>query len=134
MFALPLGSGGIPFTFRISGDGACYEKNLLFFSYGNNARTTNSNEYTFSIAPNPVKDILTVTAKKDHEHQPKLKFATLQWTATIYQANITTPVLIQKSNKGSLTQRIDVSKLNKGLYVIEIRQGIYTQSLKFIKE
>lgn len=133
VFALPLGSGGIPFTFRISGDGACYEKNLLFFSYSNNGRTANSNEYTFSIAPNPVKDILTVTAQKDHEHLPGLKLALLQWTSTIYQANTTRPVLIQRSSKGNMTQ-IDVSKLSKGLYVIEIKQGSYTQSIKFIKE
>ena len=37
-FKITLNSGGIPFTFNITVDGACYQRSLLFFSYNNNSR------------------------------------------------------------------------------------------------
>ena len=58
---LPYGSGGIPFPFKITGDGMCKERSMLFFSYSNNST------YTFALAPNPANDILTIYANPSDE-------------------------------------------------------------------
>lgn len=57
-FQLPLGSGGIPFTFTLSkGTGSC-GKQLLFFSISNNGREA---EQTFTVSPVPAKNNITIT-------------------------------------------------------------------------
>jgi hypothetical protein len=132
VFALPLQSGGIPFTFRISGDGACYQKDLLFFTYSNNGRLANP-EYVFSVSPNPGKDLVIISAKRNESLKSKWDLG-LQWISNIYEANTNRLVLSQKSGQGSLTQNLNIANLQKGLYIIEIRQGAQVQTLKFLKE
>jgi hypothetical protein len=61
-FQLPYGSGGVPFTFKITGDGACYQKNLLFFTYSNNGNA--SSGYSLLATPNPVSNVLNVTVQQ----------------------------------------------------------------------
>lgn len=131
-FQLPLGSGGIPFTFEIKGNGACYTRTLLFFSYSNNGR------YAYAATPNPVKDLVTVTIKENEEYLLQSKQSSnkekIQFTMNIYDIATNTLQLSQRSNIGSLKHQLDISKLRKGYYVLQIINGKETQSIKFLKE
>lgn len=135
-FQLPLGSGGIPFTFTISGNGACYEKTLLFFSISNNGRYASSG-YTFDVAPNPVKNVLKITATKaTKESTPKtekVESRGLQYSINIYDANTNNLVLTQKDVKSSI-HSVNVSKLRAGFYILQIIEAGKVQTLKFLKE
>jgi hypothetical protein len=131
-FQLPIGSGGVPFTFNITGNGACFTKSLLFFPYGNNGR------YVFEAIPNPVKNILTITAKEDEDLllQTKTKSTkeNLQFTMNIYDVNTNTLQMTRRSNRGGLQYQINTSRLKPGYYVLEIIEGDQSQSIKFFKE
>ena len=131
-FQLPLGSGGIRFTFEITGNGACYTRTLLFFSYSNNGR------YAYAAAPNPVKDLLTITVKENEEYLLQSKQSSnkekIQFTMNVYDIATNTLQLTQRSNIGSLKHQLDISKLKKGYYVLQIINGKETQSIKFLKE
>jgi len=131
-FQLPLGSGGVPFTFTITGDGACYQRSLLFFSYSNNGR------YVFNTVPNPVKDLLTITAKESEEyskHNEGLSpTSTLQFTMKVYEMNTNILQMVQRSSKGSFQHQMNTSTLRRGYYILQITEGNQTQSIKFFKE
>lgn len=138
VFQLPLGSGGIPFTFKITGDGACYtEKTLLFFSYGNNTRTAPMSSYTFDVAPNPVKNMLTIAAKKEHKESgvkgDKPAVEELLYSFNIYDANINALLLSQKDISNPVHQ-VNVSNLRIGWYILQIVQGGQEHTIKFLKE
>ena len=131
-FTLPLGSGGIPFTFRISGNGVCYEKTLLFFSYSNNG------SYSFSASPNPVKNTLTVTALENKvislkgdkgfiKHEP-------EFLMKIYDVNTNRLLLSTSCHKGSLQNQLNTSSLKKGYYLLQVIDGKEIQTIKFYKE
>jgi Zn-dependent metalloprotease len=145
LFQLPLGAGGIPFTFKISGAGACYEQQMMFFVYSNNGRplapATANGIYTFTAVPNPVKDILTVTAKEnkneDYTLNTKTKLADqkTEFTFNIYDVNKSVLQITQKSKKGSLQHQINTSQLKTGYYILEIIQGNQTaKPIKFFKQ
>lgn len=131
-FQLPLGSGGIPFTFNINGNGACFQKTLLFFSYTGNAR------YAFAATPKPTKDQLIVTAKEDEKYLAENKLSStkdkLQFIMNVYDVNTNTLQLTQRSSIGSMQHKLNVSKLKSGYYVLQILNGKETQSIKFFKE
>jgi hypothetical protein len=131
-FQLPLGSGGVPFVFEITGNGACFNKTLLFFPYGNNER------YVFEAAPNPVKNILTVTAKENEDLLLQTKAEStkenLQFIMNIYDVNTNTLQMTQRSSRGSLLHQINTSSLKTGYYVLQIIEDNQTQSIKFFKE
>jgi len=131
-FQLPLGSGGVPFVFNITGDGACYQRSLLFFSYSNNGR------YTFNAIPNPVKDLLTITAKESEEYAKQNEALsqanTMQFTMKIYEVNTKMLQMVQRSSKGSLQHQINTSRLRRGYYILQITEGDQSQSIKFFKE
>ncbi len=59
---LPYLHGGIPFTFKISGEGACQDKSLLFFS-------TRVQGTYYMVSPNPATDMITITANSTLEVQ-----------------------------------------------------------------
>lgn len=130
-FQLPLGSGGVPFVFNITVNGACFNKSLLFFSYSNNGR------YFFTAIPNPVKNILTVTAKENKDLLLQTKNEStknnLQFIMNIYDVNTNTLQMTKSSNKGSLQYQINTSRLKTGYYVLQIIEGDQTQSIKFFK-
>ncbi|HEY0066468.1 MAG TPA: trypsin-like peptidase domain-containing protein [Flavisolibacter sp.] len=138
VFQLPYGSGGIPFTFKITGDGACYEKTLLFFSISNNGRAAGTSpEYTFNIAPNPVNDVLTVQAKAAKSPKTvaeKLSARSLQFTCNIYDVNSTMLLMTRRSVKGSTTHRINTATLKPGLYILEVVRNGEKQTIHFRKE
>lgn len=132
IFQLPLGSGGIPFTFQISGDGACYTRTLLFFSYSGNSR------YAYAATPNPTKDLLIVTAKEDEKYLAENKLNStrekLQFIMNIYNLSTNTLQMTQRSSVGSMQHSLNVSNLKTGYYVLQIVNGKETQSIKFFKE
>jgi hypothetical protein len=132
IFQLPLNAGGIPFTFNISGNGACFTQQLLFFAYSNNGR------YAFTATPNPVNDILSVKAS-ENMLQPlnsKSKFTNnnTQFTFNIFDVNTNKLQLIQKGNKGVLRHQINTSQLKKGYYILQIKYGDKLEAIKFLKE
>ncbi|HWZ36082.1 MAG TPA: T9SS type A sorting domain-containing protein [Mucilaginibacter sp.] len=141
-FALPIGSGGIPFTFNIgpkNNDGSC-TSSILFFAYSNNGNAT----YAYTVAPNPVNSTLNIVASSSSTTPENLKGGTsttsskasqnnLQFTAKIYDIIYNRFILSQKSNRGELFQNIDVSSLRAGNYAVIIDDGTQTVSLKFIK-
>lgn len=110
---MPIGSGGIPYTFKISkGVGACYERNLLFFSFSNNGR------FTFAAVPTPARDILTVTAKENEDTQSLKELPSakdnLQFTMNVFDANTNRLMLTKKSNTGSVIERLNISAFKPG--------------------
>ena len=52
----------------------------------------------------------------------------------VYDIATNTLQLTQRSNIGSLKHQLDISKLKKGYYVLQIINGKETQSIKFLKE
>ena len=131
-FILPLGSGGIPFSWKVSGTGACFESNYLFFSYSNNGR------YAFAAMPNPAKDILTISAKENEDLllQTKSKSANeeLHFIMNIYDINTNILQITKSSNIGSLKHSINISKLKTGYYVLQIVEDDQSHTIKFFKE
>lgn len=128
-FQLPLGSGGIPFTFKISGGGACYEKTLLFFSISNNGR------YSYAASPNPVKNELLLDVKANTAAEQKtVKPGSNNMVLNIYDFNTNRLQMTLRRNNDKARHRINTSGLKPGYYVLQIVEGDQTQSLKFYKE
>lgn len=129
---LPYGSGGIPFAFKINGEGACYEKSILFFSYSNNS------SYSFAAAPNPVSDELTIYSQPSDETITlkgyELAISDLEFTASIYDVATNVLMLRQKRTKdGSSEFKLNVSKLRPGPYILQILQGDDLQTFRIQK-
>lgn len=143
-FALPIGSGGIPFNFNIVptvNDGRC-SRTLLFFAYNNN-----SNAYAYMIAPNPVESELNILVK-DNEYQTTdnsttkvlttdqnrtIKKKEHQFTIKVYDLIYNKLVYTGKSTRGSMKERFNIATLRPGNYAAVIDDGYKTQSIKFIK-
>ncbi|PID89556.1 MAG: hypothetical protein CSA05_01475 [Bacteroidia bacterium] len=129
---LPLYSGGVPFTFKIKGDGACKDKTLLFFSYSNNSK------YTFAVAPNPVKDVLTIYAHPNNELIEQkgvdLSIEELEYDIAIYNVNMPKLLHCEKGIRGQKERKVNVAKLRKGYYILQIKEKEEIQTLKFFKE
>lgn len=134
---LPLGNTG-PFTFNVSPPvgGGCTVRTLQLFSYTGNARplapgAVTEIPTTFAILQNPVEHELTVTAllngkkirvKKDFEFSMKI----LDENGRLK--------MVRKSGKGSSLQKINVSFLNSGYYILEVTWNGEKQAIKFLKE
>ncbi len=129
---LPLNSGGIPFTFRISGAGACFDQQILFFAYSNNGR------FNFTATPNPVNDILSVNSVEEKLVQFKLKSKIVKTKTpiifNIYDVNTNTLQLSQKGYKGVVRHQINTSFLKKGYYILQIKYANQVEAIKFYKE
>lgn len=132
---LPYMSGGIPFTFKITGQGACYEKSLLFFSYSQPYYPS----YSFSVSPNPVSnDYLTISATPSEELilEKGLEFVSSDLEYAVSIIDLATGEIVSKGIKfkGSLEERLDISKLRRGLYSLQIFWKDDTQNIRFLKE
>jgi V8-like Glu-specific endopeptidase len=131
-FQLPLGSGGIPFTFKITGNGACYERTLLFFSISGNGR------YSFAASPNPVKNQLTVMAHDNtgaaNEGKIKEVFPENDLIFNIYNFNTNELQMTLRRKNTKSAHNINTSALKSGYYVLQVIDGTQPQSLKFYKE
>ncbi len=132
-FQLPLGSGGIPFRFKITGQaGTCYEKTLLFFTYSNNAR------YAILASPSPSTDLLNVTIQENVETVPisnsiantttnniessiKLN-STGKWQVSLIEIN---GKQIKTINSVKIGQRstIQMNGLASGIYILKATNG-----------
>ncbi|HWR33462.1 MAG TPA: T9SS type A sorting domain-containing protein [Chitinophagaceae bacterium] len=132
-FQLPLGSGGVPFVFNITGNGACFNRSLLFFSYSNNTRP--SSEYLFTAVPNPAKDVITIQASKnDNSLIPKKHSPEIAVRINVYDINTNTLQLTRQAITNNLRYQLNVSALRTGYYVIQISEGDQSTALKFFKE
>lgn len=132
---LPYMSGGIPFTFKITGEGACQEKSLLLFSYSQPYYPS----YSFSISPNPVgSEYLTISATPSDEFlaEKGVETASTDLEYAVGVIDLVTGETVTKgiNFKGKLEERLDISKLRKGLYSLQIFWKGETQSIRFLKE
>lgn len=126
-FAMPSGSGGIPVTFKISGQGACFDRTLLFFVYSNNGRIS------YAATPNPVSDILTVKVTEDNTVPNTVTPTTKEYIVKIAEFNTMSFLRQQKINKTGSEFQIDMSGLKTGYYAVEIKNGEDVQVLKVYK-
>ncbi|MCE2733428.1 MAG: T9SS type A sorting domain-containing protein [Chryseotalea sp.] len=130
---LPYMSAGTPFTFTISGEGACQNKSLLFFSYAQPYYPS----YSFYLSPNPVSDNqLTLSMKQDITHH---ETKTITNTDLIFQISIIDLssgeiVVTGLTFDGKSEKSIDISKLAKGLYVLKVHSFDQVQDLRFVRE
>jgi hypothetical protein len=133
-FKLPILSGGNPFTFVIGGDGACYQKTLLFFSYTGNARTAGQSLYTYSVAPNPVRSVLHIKATAAPETGRGFKVVLPIYSYVIIDA--TTNKTLKKGRAfGQADYSLNVSDVKQGIYILQITESAgEQQSVKFIKQ
>ena len=126
-------SAGTPFTFTISGEGACQNKSLLFFSYAQPYYPS----YSFYLSPNPVSDNqLTLSMKQDITHH---ETKTITNTDLIFQISIIDLssgeiVVTGLTFDGKSEKSIDISKLAKGLYVLKVHSYDQVQDLRFVRE
>jgi hypothetical protein len=119
---------GAPFSFTVSGGCGCSDRHILFFTEEN---------YQFNIHPNPVTDFLfidrvdqdgnqvTSDINKPTDNQPI--------TFSIYDATSSQLFFNETYNPGNVPEKIDVSKLNIGVYILKIIDKNQVQTLKFIK-
>ncbi len=149
---LPYGSGGIPFTFSITGDGACYQKSILFFSYSNNGNPASirpvqitstvtpeeqpkNNITSYSISPNPVKDVLNIRHNVSFSKAAKKQVGNLESiTFNVYEMSTGKLVLSKENSQINSLVNINVAHLSAGYYVLKIIDKSKTESIKFIKE
>jgi Zn-dependent metalloprotease len=126
-FQLPLGSGGIPFTFTLSkGTGSCSGgKQILFFSYSNNG---------FAATPNPASNNLVVSKVVNKEGEKLSLEDKLPYSINIYDFNTKNLLLYQKNIDCKSSYNLNVASLKFGYYLLEVTQGKYVQTIKFLKE
>ena len=132
---LPYMSGGIPFTFRITGEGACQEKSLLFFSHSQPYYPS----YSFLVSPNPTNsEYITISAKPSDEFlaEKGAETASAELEYLISVIDLATGETVSKgiNFKGKLEERLDISRLRKGLYSLQIYWKDEIQSIRFLKE
>ncbi len=108
---LPYMSGGIPFTFKISGEGACQDKYLLFFSYS-------QPYYPYLIYPNPANESFNVSIT-DFEQATELKLYNDQRE------------LVHSTKLTEENTTIPVSNLPQGTYYLNIvnKEGIIQRKI-----
>lgn len=121
---LPYLSGGIPFPFTISGDGACSDRSLLFFSYSNNG------SYIL-VSPNPADELVEVTMYSESELTETQKASSdiiyipsteedeelIDYEVRLWSE---TKGLIHKGKPMNKQLQIPTKSLNKGFYYIHI--------------
>lgn len=132
---LPHQSGGIPFTFSITGDGACNDKSLLFFSM---SKKDNKFLSTYSISPNPVENDLTITAKRNDNYTSEdASLNAHTFDVNIYKIQSKELVFSERMLKGFEKHTLNLSKIDDGYYIIEITNSndpSKYQTFKFYKE
>jgi len=133
-FQIPFGVNGVAVSFTISNNN-CSNGLISFYAFSSGGR------FSFTAAPNPVQQTLLVNASEVQSTENSeavaltaIEKAALQFTMNVYDIHNNTLLLTQRSSKGSMQQRLNVSKLKTGYYVLEIIEGINKQSIKFFKE
>lgn len=81
--------------------------------------TTEITSQTFSVSPNPVKDVINIINSKNH----KINEASL--------FDLTGKLIFTKYNANN---KIEVSSLKKGVYLMVITSGETTEKIKIIKD
>ncbi len=110
--------------------GACQDKSLLFF--GTRVQGT-----SYSISPNPATDFLTITANPKGElpESEATDFTEeLEYVVKINDTETGELLFTSKPVKGKPKEQIDISKLPKGLYTIQVVEKEGVQSFKFLKK
>lgn len=136
-FELPIGSGGVPFTFKIAGNGDCGDVSLVFFTYSNNARIA------YEASPNPAGNEVTVTATENDtdtsadEATPKKAKKDkkpLAYTVEVYDTSTGTLKMSQKNSNGNLENHLDISKLKAGYHMLHIKDEEGSYIIRIYKE
>jgi len=127
---LPANSGA-PFYFTVSGGAGCNERQIVLF-------TSNSNS-NYSIEPNPVEDFLVLNIYKENDEVNTVIEQIIPKSLATYKISINNlftgnQVFNGEFNTTSSSLKLDVSKFQKGLYVMKINDGNLIQSFKFIKK
>nr|WP_319269225.1 S8 family peptidase [uncultured Draconibacterium sp.] len=116
---LPNQSGGIPFTFYITGDGACYSlKTLTLFAYSG---------YSLLLSPNPTTGEATVTIEQSTTEDGTLKSASpdnifdknAEWDIEVYD-NAQSLKLKKQKLKGKSTT-IQTASWKEGVYMVRVK-------------
>jgi Secretion system C-terminal sorting domain len=127
---LPLGSGGIPYTFNLSkGPGSC-GKNLLFFSLSPNGRMADSLT-SFTATPNPVSGLLTVNITEPLTNKSNLQNG--EYLVNICELNTLLPLKQLRIKKSGSSFQINMAGFKTGYYAVEINDGVNKQVLKVYK-
>lgn len=136
-FELPIGSGGVPFTFKVAGNGDCGDVSLVFFTYSNNARMA------YEASPNPAANEVTVTAMENdpdasaEEATPKKAQRAkkpLAYTVDVYDTFTGALKMSQKNSNGSRQTHLNVSKLRPGYYMLHISDEEGSHTIRIYKE
>lgn len=132
---LAYGTGGVPVTFNITGTGACYSKYLTFFPYSNNARL--SSAVTYTINPNPVDDIMTITSSTVSDNtsggKKKINSVNKAITVNVFDFNTNSLLITKKLGGFNKTYQLNVASLRTGYYALQIVSDEGIQTLKFFK-
>ena len=123
-FQMPLGSGGVPATFKISGEGACFDRLLQFYVISGNGRNT------YVANPNPVSNILSIEIKRD---LIIAKSNVADYGIKISDFNSKVVVRQQQLKNISDKFQINMAGLKAGYYAVEITEGDEVKVLKILK-
>ncbi|RYZ22699.1 MAG: hypothetical protein EOO16_08010 [Chitinophagaceae bacterium] len=130
-FKLPIYSGGIPFTWKISGDGACFDKTFLFFSITANGRMATGP--SFQVAPNPVDALLQIRMDAGEDTDPKARNGSpAAYTVSVIDTRTNLEVIRPRKAIGA-RYSCNVGHLPQGVYCARIEYGGKVQLVKFVK-
>jgi hypothetical protein len=117
-------------TFTITGQpGSCSQGSFTFYSVG-------IHRMEFTINPNPVSDVVTITATPNpNNKQTDIGIAdNLQFTIRLKDFYTGMLLRTENSKKGSKQQRMNMSGLMAGYYILEITEGDQVQTFKVLKQ
>ena len=129
---LPLGSGGVPFTFLVKG-GCKGDKRLLFFSKTGNSAPPSP----FLLFPNPATDVVTLklTEPDNGILSPQGQGSlTTKGVTNTYEIQLWSGLTMLKSFKTNQpTFQIPIAGLPAGLYFVRVIKDGQTYTEKLIK-
>jgi len=105
---LPNQSGGIPFVFRVTGDGACYSKTITFFTYSS---------YNLVFTPNPAIGETTLTIKTNSAE--KTFDETAQWDLEVYSE--TQLLKTKQTSLRGQSAKIQTAGWTEGVYMVRVK-------------
>jgi hypothetical protein len=107
---LPYLSGGVPFIFNITGDGACNQKSVLFFSYGNNRSA-------LVIYPNPASTETTIMLEPVSEES--ITNENDEWELEIFDQSMS--LKLKKEKLKSKEIYIKTAGWKEGVYIVRVK-------------
>jgi hypothetical protein len=130
-FRLSYSNNGAPVIFNITGAGACYTRQILFFAILNNGRSaTPTLSNTFSATPNPVNDMLNISVLNTDNKKVILGG---EYIIKISELNTLLPLKQLRIYKTGRNFQINMAGLKTGYYFVEINDGYNRQVLKIFK-